>query len=258
MIKVLPQRWCRPVTIFATVLAMATLLLAGASRAGAANANPRILPPNSHASGKTYGGWSAAWWQWAIAQPTDHNAQLDPTGAFCGVGQSGHVFFLAGTLNPGDNGVVTRNDCVVPAGKALYFPLVNAFNVDCSSPCTDGDALTAWNQLEDPSSGFKVTGLFATIDGIKVQNLDPQNTPYRACAAPVAGCTAPGFDVTLPAENPFGAPAGVYGTTVADGVYLLIPPLPPGAHTIEFGGTSMFNGGSNTEDTTYNLVVSSK
>ena len=33
-------------------------------------------------------------------------------------------------------------------------------------------------------------------------------------------------------DNLFGLPAGTYAPAVADGFYLLLPPLPPGAHTI--------------------------
>ena len=106
--------------------------------------------------------------------------------------------------------------------------------------------------------GFTVTALSATIDHVPVQNLDPASTPYRACAGPVARCTAPGFHVNLPAENPFGAPAGIYGPTVADGVYLLVAPLRPGAHTITFGGTGSLNGTPNPQEITYILVVSSE
>jgi hypothetical protein len=138
----------------------------------------------------------------------------------------------------------------------LFFPLVNAFQVDCSPPYSCGDATTAWNELENAFGS--ITGLSATIDQVPVQNLDPVSTPYRACAGPVPRCTAPAFNVTLPAENPYGAPAGIYGPTVADGVYLLVAPLRPGAHTITFGATVLYNGASSTQDITYNLVVSAK
>ena len=68
--------------------------------------------------------------------------------------------------------------------------------------------------------------------------------------------TAPAFSVTLPADNFFAPlPAGTYGPTVADGVYLLLAPLTPGAHTITFGGTGSFAGGKFMEDITYHLVV---
>jgi hypothetical protein len=42
---------------------------------------------------------------------------------------------------------------------------------------------------------------------------------------------------------------------VADGAYLLVAPLPPGQHTIRFGGTGFF-GGDFSQDITYHLTVS--
>src|SRR5262249_59099704 len=106
-------------TVLGGLLAVSTAVIAGAPPANAANANPRILPPNSHAFGKTYGAWSAAWWQYVLAQPTGSNPLLDSTGAMCATNQSGPVFFLVGASGPGTE---NRNNCVVPTGKALFFP----------------------------------------------------------------------------------------------------------------------------------------
>src|SRR5207245_1119877 len=146
-------------------------------RAGAAsNPNPGVLPPNSHAYGKTYGGWSAAWWQYVLSQPASSNPLVDTTGARCGVGQSGPVFFLVGAFG---SGKTTRDQCTVPAGKALFFPLVNAF--DAHVP---GDGLDTpqkvWDDLHI-AGGFSISALHASIDGVPVNNLDPGNTPYRVC-----------------------------------------------------------------------------
>jgi hypothetical protein len=58
----------------------------------------------------------------------------------------------------------------------------------------------------------------------------------------------------MPAGNVFGLPAGSYQPAVADGEYLLLNPLPPGHHTISFGGTG-FLGAPFSVETTYNLTV---
>ena len=42
------------------------------------------------------------------------------------------------------------------------------------------------------------------------------------------------FNVTLPEDNIFGEPEGEYGPAVADGLWVALPPLPPGEHTIHF------------------------
>jgi hypothetical protein len=150
----------------------------------------------------------------------------------------------------------------VPAGAALFFPLVNAFDVHVSCDvaptlCDPYDTpLKIWNDLQN-NLGFAVTALHAKIDGVPVQNLNPATTPYEACDGPVARCSAPSFHLTVPSHNIFGLPAGTYAPAVADGSDLLLAPLAPGPHTINFGGTAALNGGAFSEDVTYNLVVSS-
>jgi hypothetical protein len=185
---------------------------------------------------------------------------LDATGADCRTGQSGPVFFLVGTSSTGS---ATRDDCSVPAGKALFFPLLNAFDVHVScavapGPLCDSNDTPAkiWNDLQN-NIGFTASTLYATVDGVPVGNLDPATTPYRACAGPVPRCNAPAFTLTFPSDNFFGLPAGSYAPAVADGFYLLLPPLRPGVHKITFGGAGTFGGGPFAQDITYHLVVSS-
>jgi hypothetical protein len=94
----------------------------------AGNPNPGVLPPNSHPYGHSYAEWNNRWWQWAfsIPAPPDNpafNPLFDETGSNCGRDQSGPVFYLVGVFNI--SGTATRNDCVVPAGKALFFPVLN-------------------------------------------------------------------------------------------------------------------------------------
>ena len=50
------------------------------------------------------------------------------------VGQSGSVWFLAGIFGGGS---ATRT-CAVPAGKALYFPVLNSVNINAPNVCGQG------------------------------------------------------------------------------------------------------------------------
>jgi len=156
-------RWRRILALAS--LTASLLVMAPAATQAAANPNPGVLPPNSHAFGQTYGAWSAAWWQYVLAQPASSNPLLDPTGANCGVGQSGNVFFLVGTTS----GTVTRNDCTLPAGKALFFPLVNIYVDD--SPPVIGDGSTADLHACAQALSIPATELHATIDGTSLSNL---------------------------------------------------------------------------------------
>jgi hypothetical protein len=236
------------VMLAALGVALATAL---ALPVGGAAAARKILPPNSTAFGKTRGAWSAAWWQYVLAQPASASPLADPTGAGCRTAQSGPVFFLVGTNG---SGTATRDQCTVPAGTALFFPLVNAFDVHTPGDRLD-TPLLVWNDLQNTIGFGPFSELHATIDGVPVGNLDPTTTPWRACAGPVARCSAPDFTLNFPGDNFFGLPAGAYAPAVADGFYLLVAPLTPGPHTINFGGTGLFGGSPFSQDITYHLTV---
>ncbi|HEU5229311.1 MAG TPA: hypothetical protein VFU49_15955, partial [Ktedonobacteraceae bacterium] len=95
---------------YCIVLIAVAMALLETTTAFAWNTEPQVLPPSSHPFGRTYGEWSNAWWQWAFSIPTPVNPLLDTTGAHCSEGQSGPVWFLAGTIT---SGPVTRH-CTIP------------------------------------------------------------------------------------------------------------------------------------------------
>jgi len=99
-----------------------------------------------------------------------------------------------------------------------------------------------------------ITELHASVDGVSVSDLNPRTTPFRACAGGDPAC-ASAFSVTLPGNNLFGIRAGVYAPAVADGFYLMLAPLPPGPHSINFGGKGFFAGSKLVQEITYNLFV---
>ncbi|EUC18437.1 hypothetical protein [Paraburkholderia hospita] len=216
-----------------------------------------VIPPNdAHAqAGQNYGTWSVNWWQYVLSQPAPNNPLKDLTGQDCAVDQLPHsrVFFLVGTFGSGS---ATRNNCTVPAGKFLFLPLVNFIDIHVPEGLPGGDTNDTVPKLWADLQSFirTVTELHASIDGVPVSNLVP--AMFRTCAGLIPPCTAPGFSVTLPDNNLFGVSAGVYSPVVTDGYYLMLAPLPPGPHTIKFGGAGTFNGTPFSEDITYNLIVS--
>lgn len=186
------------------------------------NANPRVLPPQSAPGGSTYGEWSARWFQWAYEPPTALSPVLDTTGANCAVGQTGNVWFLAGTLFPPGPAAVTRY-CSIPTGKMLFFPVGNGFCAGDGFP--DG---FAGERRCATANAATLSGFSAEVDGHPILNLqaDLLDNPYRALSPP--------WDLVLGADNIFGAPAGTYSPGAGDGVYLMLAPLTPGQHTIHF------------------------
>lgn len=197
-----------------------------------AKGNPRVLPPNSKAFGKTYGGWSAEWWNWALTLPAEDNHPLIANGKMdCTLGQKGKVWFLGGTYAAGpdpDNPTVTLGTadrtCEVPTGKALYFPIIN---IICSEATGDG---TTKRELDGCANFLidefvSVDTLSAKIDGQRVDNLQAYRT--------VSGL----FTVDpLPDPNLLDTSRPTTGPAVTSGYYLLLAPLSKGEHTIEFKG----------------------
>jgi hypothetical protein len=212
---------------------------------GKGNQNPGVLPPNSHSHGMSYGEWGDAWWQWALSIPSDVNPINDPTGADAAIGQTGQVWFLAGT-----SGGIANRTITVPAGQALFFPIVNQIWVNTPqlgdpewSPDQEAYARELCAMVIDA-----VTCMHCEIDRKPVKNLDA----YR-CPTPVGEA----FMVTVPEGNLFGVPADTYGPSVQDGIYLMLAPLSAGHHTIHLtakvGPTSPF--GAFSLDVTYHITV---
>ena len=190
---------------------------------------------------------AAHWWQWALAEPTLDNPLLDTTGQFAALNQQGRVWFVAGSLS---SKPITRT-FTVPAGKALFFPIVNVFDVE--------DGIAAGGQFVFPPATHPIpqpvqtaqgivssiiaaaTGLSCEVDGVPLQinaaNLE-QSTP---------------FSTFLPADNIVRVPAGVYFPFVDSGYYVLLAPLSTGFHTIHFAGT--INAFPLTVDVTDNITV---
>lgn len=211
---------CRgdPAGVVATAVSVVLILgLLGsvglAPTAQAGDSGPNILSPSDKAYGMTYGGWSAAWWRWAVIGTAD-NPVADTTGASCGVRQTGKVWFLAGTFG----GTVTRS-CAIPAGKALFFPLVNI--VDANSP---GGTETAEQIRAQAKADIAGATASAEIDGVAVAKIQRYLT------------ISPSFSLSVPDPNVLGAPGGNYNPAVAAGIHLVLEPLSPGNHVVHFQG----------------------
>jgi hypothetical protein len=210
-------------------------------------ASPRVLPPDAHPHGRTYGEWAAAWWHYVLSVPATQNPLLDETGANCAVGQSGDVFFLVGILNV--SGTAVRTECVAPTGAMLFFPIVNTICTNEPPPLVPTDELRpcAAGPIET------ATDLVVEIDGVPVGGLER----FRAQSEL--------FGLTLPPDNLLGGQAGschfdsdvgacVPYLAAADGFYLMLPPLSPGEHTLHIHGVMPAFGGF-TLDVSYDPLT---
>jgi hypothetical protein len=204
--------------IFIAAALVAAVLATTRVHAENGNPNPGVLPINSHAYGTTYGELAGEWWSWAFKTPFDSNPITDTTGEFAAEGQEGKVWFLAGTF--GETGVV--RDVTVPAGKAIFFPIVNSLFITPEEGADEAAVRLLANEFIDPASVLE-----ATIDGVAVEDL----FSYRAESP------AGGFALSAPAGGlieDLGLPPGDRDPSVADGYWLLLAPLSVGEHEISF------------------------
>jgi len=217
------------------VLILGLLVATGGLASAAKPAH--VAPPQSHPHGQTYSEWAADWWVWGLEQPTPVNPLIDPTGAQCASGQTGNVWFLAGSLG---GGTVTRS-CSIPTGTALVFPMINNFY--CAF-LNDPPETRTEEFIRAQVAGTAGATVSASIDGVPVQN---PGSFFEESAL---------FDVQLPADNIFGVgpdvvPELLLSPCADAGFYLFVNPLPPGPHTVTFQGSL----GDFSLDVTYNLTV---
>jgi hypothetical protein len=183
-----------------------------------------------------YANLSALWWQWTSAQPaidvngTNTHPILDSTGAYAsvdqedGIGPGNKVFFLTGTF-----GVDVTRTVTVPAGKALFFPIVNIETDNAVDPPTDNTVPQLRALAESVIDG--VTSMYATLD-------DEPLEIFRT--------KSPVFAYRVPDENSIYDYFGLVGPqfegrikpAVADGYWVYLDPLPRGEYVLKFGGVA--------------------
>ena len=222
---------------------LAVVLLAGpmkpataAQEATPASGGLTILSPDEEYGGASLGEWQARNWQWAVSLPQEINPNFDPTGATCGYGQSGPVFFLPASYTEEPPSDLT---CVVPAGTALLVPVGGS---ECSTveppPFFGRDEA----ELAACAEAFTDTiiAMEASIDSEPVTDLER----YRA--------QSPLSTFWFPEDNFFGVPGGV-AHFVADGYSFIIAPPPPGEYAITV--STQFEGDEGPLAVTMTVVV---
>lgn len=187
-----------------------------------------LLAPDAVVGGLTQAQWSQRWWEWAGSFEYQDSPVADRTGANCAAGQSGDVWFLAGTYGTQR----TVRTCRVPAGKHLFFPIINYVVF----PPSRGPVPSCFSMM---SEAARITqrpqALMIDIDGVRHQALHAHRQATREC-----------FDLGARTETR----TKLY-PSAANGYYVMLQPLPAGRHTIEFVGILP----SMTQGVTYTLIV---
>lgn len=142
----------------------------------------------------------------------------------CSLGQRGNIWFLGGS-----GGTTSERECMesIPAGKQLFFPLLNIVIWD--EPLSTAERRQAMDEIfSDQFPGIlgvdvEACHLTATLDG----------EPVVFSGTPIERVQSPVFTYLDDPE------------AVADGFWVLLPRLQSGEHTLNFTG-SYCNLGTNT------------
>ncbi|MGZ8137169.1 MAG: hypothetical protein ACXW1W_10530 [Methylococcaceae bacterium] len=180
--------------------------------------------------GKTYGEWSAKWWQWLRSIPAQSNPLLGSGLVDCSIGQSGPVVFLAGTT--GIDSV--DRECSVPKEKELFFSPFNfmfynepeeTFSKAEKRKILDG-ILSDTDGADDVFGGSHTCNLATTVDDV----------PIIFSAITTARTQSPAFRIEIVDDDIFGGTAGtVDNSAISDGVWVMLS-LPKGKHTLHVQG----------------------
>jgi len=213
-------------SLMSVVLIAAALLVSGVLTARAQqDGNAGVVPPNATFYGRTYGEWSAKWWEWFMEFPVqDKQGNPLPHPSFDDPNfnvrdrQQGDVWFL------GETSPIMVRTCDIPLDKSLFVALHTA-----ESSNLEGLGNTEAEQRANSEwTANHIVGSFFEIDGQPVADIES----YRV--------TSPQFKFDAPTPWVFGATGGK-GTSVGDGYYVLLKPLSKGQHTIHYGGTFHFS-----------------
>ncbi len=185
--------------------------------AGDEKADPRVYAPDEKVEGKTQAEWSVVWWKWVLEIKKGRNPVLDKTGEFALAGQPGKVFLLAG-----NTGGVSKRKVKVPAGRPIFFAVINWVGNDPAK----FDEKKLRKEIKEEMD--RATGLEAVLDGKAIPSL----TKHRQ--------VSPVFEFTGPAKKEealFEDGAGKQ-KAVSDGIWVMLKPLEPGKHTLRFTGSN--------------------
>ncbi|MGC2575173.1 MAG: hypothetical protein WA364_27010 [Candidatus Nitrosopolaris sp.] len=175
-----------------------------------------ILPPGGKPYGLPYAEQIKNFWKWSIGIPAKDNPVNDPTGEKCEVGQnsSSPLFYLSF-----NNGGFSQRTCKVPAGKALFIPVLESEVSQKEFPKAQTDQDLSKATALDAGSA---NSLYFKI-GDKEYNYQDL-LKYRT--------HTDAFNLNFANNGLFGIIQGGPTRAVADGYYVMTEPLAKGTYPI--------------------------
>jgi hypothetical protein len=224
-------------SIFVIVLGLIMLVMLTPAWAGGGGGTPALIKEQH-----IYGDLGGEWWEWAF---DNGFAMFDDGEVDCSLGQSGKVWFLAGTFGL----PFAERSCTIPRKKSLFIPLVNQlifyeagvddeeFDLTLDEKRIFLDGQVGGGSLSEPEA---VAALAALIGAESTVACDLHATldgePLVFTTPIVRGQSGP-FTITTDNE------------ALADGFYVLLAPLDAGSHVLEFGGALCIGDGTRIFET---------
>ena len=159
---------------------------------------PTPFPPGSEAD------LVARWIRWVATQAEFRGPIRDKTGKYAGRAQPANLWFLAGNA-----GGSSERTCTIPAGRPLFFPTVNLWEI--------GGAARRGMPVVEGAEGE------ATLDGVYLP-VRPMGTPRHFLVRGALGNPITFFPVPFPVS--------------CWGLWVHLAPLAPGHHELRFRGAT--------------------
>ncbi|MEP6634928.1 MAG: hypothetical protein ABJA62_12050 [Luteimonas sp.] len=173
---------------------------------GSADAESSVLE-TGQVAGASLGTWTARWWQWALSQWI--TPYMDPDGRVCEVGQTGAVWFLAGT----DGSYTANRTCAVPMDTYVLLPIINMLY---KNPIKGNQRPCAALQVDAAVNNDHIVSAVVLLDGHSLGDIKTHRVRSGGC-----------FQLDQGEETPQLA--------AADGYWLMLKPLSRGRHTLTVG-----------------------
>jgi hypothetical protein len=135
------------------------------------NPNPVLFPKQSHPYGADMTTWSERAAAWIVGQPFAHNPLFDQTGADCGNGQQGPVWFIPPIAGP--HVFSGSRACTIPAGKAILLDIGHDLN-DYPCPAAFGFEPAPGESLYD----FLIRTDLPIMDSVNLLDVSLDGQPF--------------------------------------------------------------------------------
>ncbi|OZG74486.1 hypothetical protein BTA51_05635 [Hahella sp. CCB-MM4] len=196
-----------------------------------------MVSSSDYVAGHPVSDYANRWWMWAFSVPDDVSPVRDKSGEFCQVSQQGDVWFLAG----GYGSSKIKRTCVVPAGKYLFFPVINMAywpRKEGAMTCDEAKKLAALNN-------DKLLNIQVSLDSVVARN--PVDTRISSTSC---------FDIYEKIPRKYNPPKLYPSAT--DGYWVMLKPLDKGKHMLKFSAQYDREKGAYSkmaQDIEYELII---